>query len=814
MRFIYWHYTFGLKSFIQRWYFSLVWIIHYFSLILIPRTLFSPWKKLADDTDSPGFQPELIFRRISFNIISRTIGAIVRTLIFITGLACFLLAFFSGIAGIILWLVFPLTGLLSYLNFERFSAKYFQKLSKESSARPQEMLNIFFTTPPGKFIIEHLGVSSEKLIQSADTSRLNLNTGCNNASSLIKQLLPIWEEKQLHQFELDPEDFLLSAKWWDAKFNKTEDTQLYLGRPGLGLELLYGYTPQLNRYSTDLSLPQKFSHHLIGREEIVNRILRSLNSGNSIVLYGLPGVGKQTIVLEFARRAAAGELGSRMGFQRVLEFDYHQILSASSDLNAKKQLLSDVLKETSGAGNIILVIKDLHRLVDTASEGVDFTDVFEKYLETRQLKIIAISSPSDYERFIARNSRLKKYLEPIEAAPLDKDQALNVLIDFAHSWEQRRQIVITAPALREVLDGSDKYITDTPYPEKSLELLDRVISYVENRSGKIITRTDVKEVLSEITGISTISLSEQEKSRLSDLENILHKQLIGQDAAINLIAKSLRAASVGIKNENRPIGSFLFLGPTGVGKTQTAKTLAEVYYGKQSEILRFDMAEYAGPEGLERLMGSVHGNYPGLLSTAIKNKPASLLLLDEIEKAPPQILNLLLTLLDEGYIVDAFGKKVICRHLFVIATSNAGSEFIRTQVINKISGEPLQKAVLEEVLHSRIFSPEFLNRFDGVVVFEPLKPEELVQIARLMLTDLAETLKTKDIKFNITEALCSKIAADGFEPEFGARAMRRLVDLNLGDLVGSAILKNEIKPGQTIEIVPQTSPGKFSLRVL
>ena len=814
MGFISWHYGKGLAGFIRRWYVSLVWIIHYFSLTLIPLTLFSPWRRLSDSSDIPGFHPELILQQVSFNLISRLIGAIVRILIFIVGLFSFLLAFFSGIAGIILWLIFPLTGVFSYINFKRFSKDYFASLCLKLSGNPQTALTDFFATPPGKFILDHLDVSSEKLEKLADVSGLKLEPSCDGAVDVVKQLLPVWEERQLHTIGLDSRDLQISARWWDAKFKTVEDMGIHFGRPGLGLELLYGYTPDLDRYSSDLSRPQNFSHRLIGREEIVNRILRSLNSGNSIVLYGSPGVGKQTIVLEFARRAAAGELGPAMGFQRVLEFDYQQILSASSDLNTKKQLLSGVLKQASEAGNIVLVIKDLHRLIDVGSEGVDFTDIFEKYLEKRQLKIIAVSSPSDYERFIARNNRLKKYLEPIEAVPLGKDQALSVLIEFAHSWEQRRQIIITAPALREVLDGSDKYITDIPYPEKSLELLDRVISYVENHSGKIVTGEDVNKVLSEITGISTITLTGQEKSRLTDLESILHKQLIGQEAAVSLIAKSLRARSMGVKSENRPVGSFLFLGPTGVGKTQTAKSLADVYYGSKNEILRFDMAEYAGMDGLERLIGSSHGNYPGILTTAIKNKPASLLLLDEIEKAPPQILNLLLTLLDEGYIMDASGKKIICRHLFVIATSNAGSEFIRNQVISRVSGEALQKAVLEEVLRSRIFSPEFLNRFDGVVVFEPLKPEELVQIAGLMLVDLKETLRQKDITLSVTDALCQKIARDGFEPEFGARTMRRLVDLNLGDLVGSAILKNEIQPGQSIEIVPEEAHGKFSLRVL
>jgi len=458
---------------------------------------------------------------------------------------------------------------------------------------------------------------------------------------------------------------------------------------------------------------------------------RVLSGGSSVVLIGEPGVGKKTVVLEFAHRAAGGLLGPKMAFRRVLEFDYNFLLSEAIDLNLKKTRLAQVLAEAAAAGNTILMFRDLQRLTHPDVEGYDFTDVFEEYLEKRELKIIAVATPTDYERFIAPNMRLRKYLERVEVEPPTKEEAMQILIDASQRWEKLKDLVITVPSLRKIMDESDRYITEVPFPEKALELLDALVMYREQKGGKVITIDDSKAVLAEKTGIPFAKLGEREKKLLGKLEEVIHERLIDQNTAVELIAKALRARTVGVTAEKRPLGSFLFMGPTGVGKTETAKVLARVYYGSEESILRFDMAEYVGREGLGRLIGSVEKNLPGALTSAIKNKPASLLLLDELEKATPEIYNLFLTLLDEGQMTDAFGKKINCRHLFVIGTSNAGAEYVRKLVRRGAKPDELQKLVVEHVLQKTIFSPEFLNRFDGVVVYEPLRREDLVKIARL-----------------------------------------------------------------------------------
>jgi len=817
MDFIVWHYGSGLKLYLRRWIFSMAWVVHYFSMPLLLPTLFAPWKRLVVEENTPGFHLDKWFQQITFNLISRCIGAVVRLFLLLVGLLTLLPAFLAGIMGLVAWVMFPPIGFPYYYLSDKQGLRFITHLVSRINASGQDAVKALFDTTPGRFVLAHTNLSVAQLEENAHPSALSrIPDSIGSFREIMQTFLDagVWEQSLLRKIGASREDLELSGQWWDSvHLSQVDDQeQFHFSRPGIGLELLFGYTPQLNQYVSDLSAPQHFSHRLIGREALVSRIERTLSGGLSVILVGEAGVGKKTIVLEFARRAMAGELGSKMIYKRVVEFDYNFLLSESLDLNQKKAKLSLLLTEAESAGNIILVIKDVHRLTNVSAEGLDFTDLFEHHLETGNLKIIAISSNADYERFLAGNTRIRKFMEPVEAQAPSREQATQILFEFASNLEKQRHIVILTQSLRAIIDGSDKYVTDTPFPEKALELLDHVVTYAEKESLRTITPDHVTTVLSEMTGISLAHLSESQKNLLGRLEEVLHGRLVGQDAAVSLIAKSLRARSVGAKNESRPIGSFLFMGPTGVGKTEAAKTLAQVYYGDDQRIIRFDMAEFAGAEGLSRLIGSSTTGQPGLLTTAIKNHPASLLLLDEIEKAPPEIFNLFLPLLDEGSITDAFGKKIICRHLFVIATSNAGAENIRQLVTGGVKGAQLQKSVLDYVLTNGIFSPEFVNRFDGAVVFEPLTQEQLVEIARLMVGQLIHNLDSKNIKLEVDPQVYEKLAQEGYEPEFGARPMRRIVDITIGDVVGKEILTGKLPEGGSARLVVDASPDGFALQ--
>ena len=807
MGFLWWHYSYGVSFYINRYVYSMSWVIHYFSLPLLLTSLFSPWKRMIDVDNQPGFNLQRWFQTFTFNLISRAIGAVVRSVLFIVGVIFLIFVMLFGSLGLLIWCLVPFISLGVYLRFKKSPSNYLSRLLKD--VKKVGFSKVLSESEFGEFFFKHTGINLGEL--SIDES---VGMGVNSFWELCERLIAegVFSESVLMEKGLTTSDLLFCSLWWDRQQTSEYEfpEELLLARPGLGLELLYGYTPKLNQYSVDLGLPQPFAKHLIGRGEIVNRMERTMNADNSVVLTGEPGVGKKTVVYEFALKASSGQLGHEMAYKRVLEFDYNFLLSETVDLNQKKAEFSRVLAEAAGAGNVILVMRDLHRFTNSSVEGLDFTDVLETYLEKRELKIIAITTGSDYERFLSRNLKLRKFFEIVEVKAPTREEAWEIVIEAAMRWERERKIVITVQAIKAVIEGSERYITETPFPEKALELLDAVVMKLEEAGmGEVIEKELVMSVLSEKTGVSLERLSESEKEKLSNLEEIIHERLVNQEEAVKMIAKILRGKSVGVIDSKRPLGSFLFLGPTGVGKTETAKVLARVYFGSEKTILRFDMAEYAGSEGLERLIGVSASAQPGVMTTAIRKKPASLLLLDEIEKAPGSVFNLFLSLLDEGIITDAFDRQINCQHLFVIATSNAGAEFIRQKVSEGVKGEELQKALINFVLTEKIFSPEFLNRFDGVIVYEPLQEVHLVKIAKLLLLELVSNMKLKNIMVEFEDEFARLVAQLGYDPGFGARPMRRLIELELGDLLGSALLSGEIVGGDRIKLVAGKEGQKF-----
>lgn len=786
-------------------------VSHFFSPLLLLKTFFSPWKRMSVKGRG-GFNISRWFENLMFNFISRWIGATVKFILFLGYLFSAIFVFVFGVVGFIFWLFLPFIGLPTFWKNKRNFGNVVAVLSENLKTYPEKAFDLIFSSELGKFLISSTGLDIEKLKKlSFKLEQLTVFPDAETVVSWFLNSNPSISDVLKDQ-GLATDDLLWAARWWDEKEKKEQDKEKRVfGQPGIGLDLLFGYTPSLDQYTHDLSAPQAFSHRLVGREKVVSRIERTLASGSSVFLTGLPGVGKQTVVLEFARKAASGVLGKDMAYRRILEFDYNFLLSESTDINLKKTKLKNLLAEASKAGNIILVINDIHRITSSDVEGFDFTDVLQPFLEKGEPKIIAVSTVADYERFLAPDGKLGKNFSPVEVVAPSKDEAMVILLEAAQKWQKKEGVVVSIPVVRQIVEKSDQYVTEIPFPEKALEILEEVVVLKGQQGGVSITEEDVNAVLTEKTGVSFAKLSETEKNRLSNLEEVIHQKLINQNAAVSLIAKSLRSRTLGVKNDKRPIGSFLFLGPTGVGKTQTAKVLAEVYYGSQKEIIRFDMAEFSGQEGMSRLIGSASQNKQGSLTTAIKNKPASLLLLDEIEKSSPEIFNLFLTLLDEGFITDARDKKVICRHLFIVATSNAGGEYIRQLVGQGVAGEELQKAVVDYIQKERIFTPEFLNRFDGVVVFEPLSEENLIKIAELMLKDLVMALEEKQIVLKVTPQLCQKLAKDGYDPVLGARQMRRIIDLSLGDTISRSILAEEIKKGDTITVVPGEGKEEYKI---
>ncbi len=777
-------------------------------------TLLSPWKRLTAKDDVVGFDVAKFFENLSFDLISRIIGLVIRLILIFSCLLASIIYLLVAIPFFAIWLIVPFMGWSYYERDRRRASKVLKNLENNIRNNPKIAGRIIFESEMGKFIRGRLERNIDKALVSSDleTEELGDFDG-KSMESIMKWFLSKNKEigAELQKLEMSENDLVLAAKWWDrrqAAWKLNEDDRWSLGRPGIGLDLIFGYTPNLDKYSENLNIKQNFASHLIGRDFVVKRMGQIISSGKNVLLVGDPGVGKKTVIYAFADMAITGKLEGKLIYKKLLLFDYQAAMSANNDKDVKKQIIVNLMREAEAGGNIILVLQDLFKITNSNFEGNDFGEVINSVLEKDKLNVIATSGTVEYERFLATDQRILKNFEVIEITPPNKDEAMMILLQAIDQIELKVKKRFSVQAVKQILDGSDRYITNIPFPEKVLELMDQV-AVEETAIKNWITKDDVNKVLSKKTGISIGRLTEREKEKLGKLEEIISKELVGQEAAVKLIAQSLRSRIAAVKSDNKPVGSFLFLGPTGVGKTQTAKVLADVYYGSKNEILRFDMAEYVGGEGLERLIGSINMNQPGIMTTQIKNKPAGLLLLDEIEKAPPEIYNLFLTMLDEGYINDVMGNKINCQHLFIVATSNAGAEFIRNSVSKGISGEELQKNVVEYVQKKRIFSPEFLNRFDGVVVFGPIKGDNLVKVVKLMLNDFSKNLLNKNIEVSFGEKVAEKIASEGFDIEFGARPIKRIIDLVLGDMLAKAILEGQILPGDKIKILAKENKDEY-----
>ncbi len=798
MEFLNWHYTYALNFYILRFKNAILSLNHQLSLGLLLPSLFAPWKRLVVINKRKGFHPFNSFEDTSFNMVSRMIGAVVRILVLVSGLFAILFLCIFGAIGFILWLLLPF---LSYSLYKVYKNQPEFVISDLVRGREKLLSRELWKSYAGIFLIRHLG--SEHIIDAFPEELTITKSKPKLLSELIQNILENNDinEQILRKYSITKENLLLTSKWWDER--RAAQTILSpdpsFARPGIGMSLLFGYTPVLDKYVTDMGDARDFTHHLIGRENTVSRVVRVLTAGHGVMLTGASGVGKKTVLYELARRAAEGLLGQEMSYKRILDFDYNKFFAGSSDISVKKARFTEILDEAQSAGNVILVIRDIFKITNSEVEGVDFSDILTQALESKRLFVVSVVDKNDYTKYIARNERLMKYFEEVVVFEISKDEALPILLSAARYAEKQKGIIVTVPVVEEILKSSAQYLTDIPFPEKALELLDSVLLYhSENNSKEPVSKEEVHVVLSEKTGILLSSLGEAQKMKLSNLEESIHERLVNQTYPVSLIAKALRAKTSGVVQNARPIGSFLFLGPTGVGKTETAKALAEVYFGSEEKIIRFDMSEFAGSEAIERLIGNAGRNIPGLLTTALKNNPACLLLLDEIEKAPSAVFNLFLSLLDEGRLTDAFGKSISAAHVFIIATSNAGSEYIREVVQNDIDKETLQKNVLNYVLEQRVFTPEFLNRFDGVVVYEPLSPVQLKEVAKKLMVHVANEMKQKGIIVDFDDSVYEKVVQDGYDPALGARPMRRMIELKLGDVLARGILSSEIEEGDHI----------------
>lgn len=561
-------------------------------------------------------------------------------------------------------------------------------------------------------------------------------------------------------------------------------------------------TPFLDRVSEDLTLAavRGYLPMLIGRDREMNELMRAIEGGRqSVVLVGPPGVGKEAIIAGIAERMVAENVPNSLHDKRLVRLSLPHIVSAQGGSGAEERLLY-VMQEVGVSGNIVLVIENIDQLVGGFAGGIDLSPILSSELEKGYTFVIATTTSEGYTRAFEQSVLSQKFAK-INVDEPDRNEAIRVLESKMSGIENKNKVIFSYPAVAKLVDLSSRYIHETYLPEKAI-LLAQEAGNMVGKAGKEwqrVTEEHIAELISEKTRVPVTEVTQEEGKKLLDLEDKMHERIIGQTEAVDAIAAALRRARVELRAEGRPIANFLFLGPTGVGKTELAKTTAEVYFGSEDAMLRFDMSEYQDQASISRLIGTQ--GQGGLLTEAVRKNPFSLVLLDELEKAHPDILNLFLQVMDDGRLTDGLGRTIDFTNVILIATSNAGTQYIQDEVAKGTSLETIKQNLLEEQLR-QVYRPEFLNRFDGVMVFKPLTLDDVVAIAYLLLAKVTKRLEAKGITLQASDEAIRELAQKGFDPKFGARPLRRVIQENVDNAVAEFLLQGKVGRRDTLILEP------------
>lgn len=619
-------------------------------------------------------------------------------------------------------------------------------------------------------------------------------------------------KKTLVDFDLKLADVENLTLWLDSAENAIEKNKKFWTRENLlkqgsmGKDFASGYTITLDQYSTDWRkvVSGWIVTEIIGHEKEIEEtevILAKSNMANVLII-GDPDADRKAIVKAIARKCYLGTSLSELNNKRVVELDPVMMAAQIPDFEKLESTLDEIFSEVVSSGNVILVIDNLDNFVGQKVQkagAFDLSGVLSRYLSSPKFQFIGLTSFDGLHRNIEEKSSFVSLFEKVEVVEVTEAETINILQSVALELEYARKVLVLYPSIREIVNLTSKYMPSLPFPKKALDVLDESVVYIQRLKEKVVMPHHIAEIISKKTGIPVGKMEFKEKEVLLNLENLIHKRIVGQDEAVKEISIAMRRARAGISSKTRPMGSFLFLGPTGTGKTETSKALAQIYFGSEKKMIRIDMSEFRRLSDTSRLVGAVSPvEMQGLLTTPVRETPFSLVLLDEIEKAHPNILNLFLQVLDEGHITDGQGRKVVFTNTIIICTSNAGSDMIFKEVE---SGNSIDKRkLLDSLIEKGTFKPEFINRFDATVIFHPLTKENLLTIAQLSLQDLQKDLKEKEIDFIITDALKEKIVELSYKPEFGAREMRRVIQDKVENSVASALLSEKIKKGDKFEV--------------
>lgn len=662
----------------------------------------------------------------------------------------------------------------------------------------------------------------------------------------------------------------------DANAAKKEYASVKKKKAKLGVS-----TPTLDKYSRDITMEARHGNldPVVGREKEIQRVMQILSRRmkNNPCLVGEPGVGKTAVVEGIAYMISRGNVPDTVKGKRLLSLDISGMLAGSKYRGEFEDRIKKVIQEVMMSGDVILFVDELHTLVGAgdAEGAIDASNILKPSLSRGEIQMIGATTIAEYRKYIEKDAALERRFQPVNVEEPTRNEAVDILKGLRSCYEQHHGVEISDEAVEAAVDLSVRYITDRFLPDKAIDLMDEACSrrrlgfsaqgIVQDRSvaelatldsdletalisgnieeaanirhrqeelakktarsqlaGRhniIVGENDIADVVSVWTKIPVSKLTEKESKRLEKLETELHKRVVGQEEAVSAVAKAIKRSRVGLKDPRRPIGTFLFLGPTGVGKTELSKALADVVFGSEDALIRVDMSEYMEKHSVSKLIGSPPGyvgfEEGGQLSEKVRTNPYSVILFDEIEKAHSDVFNILLQVLDDGHITDSQGRKVDFKNTIIIMTSNTGAQriidpkqlgFVTVQDDNK-EHEDMKKNVMDEL--KRTFKPEFLNRIDDTIVFHALSEKNVRDIAGLMLKELKNRVQAQmDIELKFTDNMKKYIFEKGYDKKYGARPLRRAIQTYVEDELAEAILAGRVHKGEVVTVTVKRIKGE------
>lgn len=617
----------------------------------------------------------------------------------------------------------------------------------------------------------------------------------------LKQLAQI--DESLLKLDLKISDFEQVIAYLDKKNNIWR--KVYIWDDDFAVHHLKGTnrgwlgvpTPNLDLVGEDLTKwaatnnPSAFIRGGGVVEQVLN--ILSQQSGRNVILVGPPGSGKSAFIKHLAKQIVAGDAPSILATKRIVLLDFTKLISGVQNEGDLAQKVKNIFEDVSFAQNVIVALEEIHDLGVGEASKMNLYSLILPYLESDAFQFIATTEPENYSRILEKNGSFSRLFTKVELPPATLEETINILEDRSIEVERKSKTRITFIAIKTCAELAQKLVHERVLPDSAISIFKEASA---GATGGWVTKEVIKAVLSQRVKIPLQEVGTLNKDKLLNLEGQIHAKIIDQEPAVKLVSDSLRRSATGIREENRPIGSFLFVGPTGVGKTELAKALAQVYFATEGAFIRFDMSEYQSADSVNRLIGGSEGG--GMLTETVRQRPYALLLLDEFEKADPKILTLFLQVLDDGRLTDGIGRTIDFTNTIIIATSNAGSLLIAHGLASGKSLDKLDKEVNEELL--KVFKPELINRFDDVILFKPLSRVDLQKIVILKLKILQNQMREKGYLLQFEPNVVAELSNRGFDPVLGARPLRRLIQDTLEANLSRLILENKLEKGQLFTV--------------